>query len=129
MSIMSEHKKTIHAISWNPRNVDLFATASADNVVIVWNVAEQQVVARLNHTRVAPSSVGWCLHEKDCVSFAYGKGPLFMWSYNTAGNVSLHKDAQNFMSDICQFRWHPKKTGKLAFGHNDGSVSLFCPGK
>ena len=40
---MSEHKKTITAISWNPRNPDLFASSSADNHIIVWNVAEQQV--------------------------------------------------------------------------------------
>ena len=32
-SIMSEHKKTITAISWNPKDTDLLASASADNQV------------------------------------------------------------------------------------------------
>lgn len=50
-SIMSEHKKTITAISWCPDNPDLFASASADNLLIIWNVAEQKVVARLDNTK------------------------------------------------------------------------------
>lgn len=48
---MSEHKKTITAISWCPNNPDLFASASADNLLIVWNVAEQKAVARLDNTK------------------------------------------------------------------------------
>ena len=32
-SIMSEHKKTITAITWNPKDTDLLASASADNQV------------------------------------------------------------------------------------------------
>jgi len=50
-SIMSEHKKTITAISWSPDDPDLFASASADNLLIVWNVAEQKAVARLDNTK------------------------------------------------------------------------------
>lgn len=48
---MSEHKKTITAISWCPHNHDVFASASADNLVIIWNVAEQKVVAKLDNTK------------------------------------------------------------------------------
>ena len=48
---MSEHKKTITAISWCPHNAEVFASASADNLLIVWNVAEQKVVARLDNTK------------------------------------------------------------------------------
>uniref|UniRef100_H2ZZP2 WD repeat domain 17 n=1 Tax=Latimeria chalumnae TaxID=7897 RepID=H2ZZP2_LATCH len=50
-AIMSEHKKTITAISWCPHNPDMFASASADSLVIIWNVAEQKVVARLDNTK------------------------------------------------------------------------------
>lgn len=48
---MSEHKRTITAISWCPGNPDLFASASADNLLIIWNVAEQRTVARLDNTK------------------------------------------------------------------------------
>uniref|UniRef100_A0A8V5GYZ3 Uncharacterized protein n=1 Tax=Melopsittacus undulatus TaxID=13146 RepID=A0A8V5GYZ3_MELUD len=48
---MSEHKKTITAISWSPHNPDMFASASADSSVIIWNVTEQKVVARLDDTK------------------------------------------------------------------------------
>lgn len=50
-AIMSEHKKTITAISWCPHNPEVFASASADNLLIVWNVAEQKAVARLDNTK------------------------------------------------------------------------------
>lgn len=48
---MSEHKKTITAISWCPHNPEVFASASADNLLIIWNVAEQKSVARLDNTK------------------------------------------------------------------------------
>lgn len=54
---MSEHKKTITAISWCPDNPDLFASASADNLLIVWNVAEKKAVARLDNTKGS-----WIIH-------------------------------------------------------------------
>ncbi|KAF4791792.1 WD repeat-containing protein 17 [Turdus rufiventris] len=50
-AIMSEHKKTITAISWCPHNPDVFASASADSLVIIWNVNEQKVVAKLENTK------------------------------------------------------------------------------
>ncbi|GAB0188611.1 WD repeat-containing protein 17 [Grus japonensis] len=50
-AIMSEHKKTITAISWCPHNPDMFASASADSLVIIWNVTEQKVVAKLDNTK------------------------------------------------------------------------------
>ncbi|EMP28946.1 WD repeat-containing protein 17, partial [Chelonia mydas] len=54
-AIMSEHKKTITAISWCPHNPDMFASASADNLVIIWNVAEQKAVAKLDSTKGSKS--------------------------------------------------------------------------
>ncbi|XP_006736108.1 WD repeat-containing protein 17 [Leptonychotes weddellii] len=50
-AIMSEHKKTITAISWCPHNPDVFASGSTDNLVIIWNVAEQKVIAKLDNTK------------------------------------------------------------------------------
>ena len=42
-SIMSEHKKTITAISWNPKDPNLLATASADNQVRASNSSFEYV--------------------------------------------------------------------------------------
>ena len=125
---MSEHKKTITAISWNQKDIDLFTSAGADNHIYVWNVPEQRVLAKLDSLKSPPSSLGWCPHDKDCIAFVYGKGPLFLWNYVTKVPVSIHEDAQGFSSDICQFRWHHKKMGKLVFGHSDGSISILCTG-
>ena len=131
-SIMSEHNKTITAISWSPSNRDLFATTSTDNQVIVWNVDEQVVVARLTNICNPPSSVGWCINEKDCIAFISDMGPLCVWNFSnvTDGNkaVAVHKEA-SFSVDVRMFRWHPTKPAKIAFGHGDGSMSLICPGE
>ncbi|RVE76746.1 hypothetical protein OJAV_G00012020 [Oryzias javanicus] len=128
-SIMSEHKKTITAISWCPDDPDLFASASADNLLIVWNVAEKKAVARLDNTKGVPVSVSWCWNSADGVAFVSQRGPLYVWAYRGADpGVTVHKEAHSFLSDICLFRWHPTKKGKLVFGHTDGSLSVFQPG-
>ncbi|XP_054635631.1 WD repeat-containing protein 17 isoform X4 [Dunckerocampus dactyliophorus] len=128
-SIMSEHKKTITAISWCPNNADLFASASADNLLIVWNVAEQKAVARLDNTKGVPAAVSWCWNSADGVAFVSQRGPLYVWVYgNSDHGVTVHKEAHSFLSDICLFRWHPTKKGRLVFGHTDGSLSIFQPG-
>ncbi|XP_040274622.1 WD repeat-containing protein 17 isoform X3 [Bufo bufo] len=128
-AIMSEHKKTITAISWCPHNPDMFASASADNLVIIWNVAEQKVVARLDNTKGMPASLSWCWNSADAVAFVSHRGPLYIWTVSGPDSgVAVHKEAHSFLSDICLFRWHPRKKGKVVFGHTDGSLSIFQPG-
>uniref|UniRef100_A0A7M4EYJ2 WD repeat domain 17 n=1 Tax=Crocodylus porosus TaxID=8502 RepID=A0A7M4EYJ2_CROPO len=127
-AIMSEHKKTITAISWCPHNSDVFASASADNLVIIWNVAEQKAVAKLDNTKGVPASLSWCWNAGDAVAFVSHRGPLYMWTISGPDSgVTVHKEAHSFLSDICLFRWHPKKKGKAVFGHTDGSLSVFQP--
>ncbi|XP_019605025.2 WD repeat-containing protein 17 isoform X7 [Rhinolophus sinicus] len=128
-AIMSEHKKTITAISWCPHNPDLFASGSADNLVIIWNVAEQKVIAKLNNTKGMPASLSWCWNTDNAVAFVAHRGPLFIWTISGPdGGVTVHRDAHNFLSDISIFRWHTQKRGKVVFGHIDGSLSIFQPG-
>ncbi|XP_073075306.1 WD repeat-containing protein 17 isoform X4 [Manis javanica] len=128
-AIMSEHKKTITAISWCPHNPDLFASGGADNLVIIWNVAEQKVVAKLDNTKGVPSSLSWCWNANNAVAFAPHRGPLFIWTISGPDTgVTVHKDAHSFLSDVCIFRWHTQKKGKIVFGHIDGSLSVFQPG-
>ncbi|XP_006509495.1 WD repeat-containing protein 17 isoform X7 [Mus musculus] len=127
-AIMSEHKKTITAISWCPHNPDLFASSSTDNLVIIWNVAEQKVIAKLDNIKETPACLGWCWNTHDAVAFVSQKGPLLIWTISGPDSgVSVHKEAHSFASDICIFRWHTQKKGKVAFGHIDGSISIFQP--
>ncbi|XP_028336962.1 WD repeat-containing protein 17 isoform X1 [Physeter macrocephalus] len=128
-AIMSEHKKTITAISWCPHNPDLFASGSTDNLVIIWNVAEQKVIAKLDNTKGTPASLSWCWNADDTVAFASQRGPLFIWTISGPDSgVTVHKEAHSFLSDICIFRWHTQRKGKVVFGHIDGSLSIFQPG-
>lgn len=63
------------------------------------------------------------------VAFVSQRGPLYIWVYGGPDpGVTVHKEAHSFLSDICLFRWHPNKKGKLVFGHTDGSLSIFQPG-
>ncbi|XP_067578016.1 WD repeat-containing protein 17 isoform X5 [Pseudorca crassidens] len=127
-AIMSEHKKTITAISWCPHNPDLFASGSTDNLVIIWNVAEQKVIAKLDNTKGTPASLSWCWNADDAVAFASQRGPLFIWTISGPDSgVTVHREAHSFLSDICIFRWHTQKKGKVVFGHIDGSLSIFQP--
>ncbi|TSX30740.1 WD repeat-containing protein 17 [Bagarius yarrelli] len=128
-AIMSEHKKTITAISWCPHNPEVFASASADNLLIIWNVAEQKAVARLDNTKGIPASISWCWNTGESVAFVSHRGPLYVWVISGPDSgVTVHKEAHSFLSDICLFRWHPVKKGKVVFGHTDGSLSIFQPG-
>ena len=86
-------------------------------------------MAKLTSAKVAPTSLNWCPTENNLVTFISGRGPLYMWNYSAGTTITVQRDAQSFMSDVCQFRWHPKKAGKLAFGHSEGSISLFNPGE
>uniref|UniRef100_A0A672PNA3 Gem-associated protein 5 TPR domain-containing protein n=1 Tax=Sinocyclocheilus grahami TaxID=75366 RepID=A0A672PNA3_SINGR len=116
-AIMSEHKKTITAISWCPQNPEVFASASADNLLIIWNVAEQKATTSC-----------WCWNAGDSVAFVSHRGPLYIWTISGPDSgVAVHKEAHSFLSDICLFRWHPLKKGKVVFGHTDGSLSIFQP--
>ncbi|XP_064637319.1 WD repeat-containing protein 17-like isoform X2 [Lineus longissimus] len=129
-SIMSEHKKTITAISWDPRNHDIIATSSAECTIIIWNISEQKVITKLDNMKSAPCSIGWCYHERESVGFVSGRGPLYIWNHIPGGAVTVfHKDTHNFLSDVCQFRWHQRRLGKVAFGHMDGTLSVFMQGQ
>lgn len=76
-----------------------------------------------------PVSVSWCWNSTDGVAFVSQRGPLYVWAYRDPDpGVTVHKEAHSFLSDICLFRWHPTKKGKLVFGHTDGSLSVFQPG-
>lgn len=128
-SIMAEHKKTVSTISWSPHDKDLIATASITNRIIIWNVAEQKTVARLDVATGTPRSLAWGVPDKNSVIFMDCRGPMQMWNFMAGQTVVNHKDAQNFASDVCQFRCHPQNPEKIAIGHMDGSISFLCPGR
>ncbi|ELT94041.1 hypothetical protein CAPTEDRAFT_222827 [Capitella teleta] len=129
-TIMSEHKKTITSIAFSTHDLDLLASAGTDLQVIIYSVSRQCVVAKLDNLRAAPFSIAWCPHERDSLSFISGKGPLHVWNYAcpTPQAMNAHRDVQNFMSNVCQIRWHHSVMQKLVCGHNDGSISVFTPG-
>lgn len=130
LSILSEHKKTISAIAWNPKNSDILASASHENKLIVWDVSKERPIAIFQNTKGIPTALDWCLLHGESVSYISGKGPLFLWSYKgTDLTVSSVRETSGFSSEVSCFKWHQKKTEKVAFGHRDGTLSFCALGK
>lgn len=126
---MSEHKKTITSISWNPTNSDLLASSASDKEVIIWNVSLQKVMSKISKISSVPITIEWNPLEENLVTYTTVRGPLVLWKFSEEGSaVTFHKDVNGFSSDVCHFRWHPKLLNKLVVGHVDGSLSLFCAG-
>ncbi len=128
-SVVSAHKKTITAVSWNPRDSNILASASTEKEIIIWDISDQRVLYRLKQIKEIPVCIEWCPHEKDVLSFTYGCGPLFIWNTALNQEVTSHKETFSFYSNITQFSWNQKRTGKIAFGHRDGSISFLNPGQ
>nr|XP_054754623.1 WD repeat-containing protein 17-like [Lytechinus pictus] len=128
-SIVAEHRKTITALAWHPKNSDLFATAGADNRLIVWHVSEQRVAYSLEGTRAPPTSLSWSMADDLILSFCSGRGPLQVWNMRLANSITAHKEAANFASEVTLVRWHHQQIGKLVTGHLNGSLSFFTIGK
>ncbi|KAH9519882.1 WD repeat-containing protein 17 [Bulinus truncatus] len=123
LSIMSEHKKTITSICWCPFNQHYLASSSVDGVVIVWDVLKQVAVAK--HTFKEPVfSIGWSYDGRNCLGIMNKKGPLWMWYTEDGKNLAMAKETQNYSSPVTVFRWHHEKHTSLAFGHEDGSISV-----
>lgn len=134
-SIQSEHKKAITAIAWCPHDVDVIVSAGADLAVIIWNVAEQQVLANvtLREGMAIPCSIAWGMPNPSGIAFIGKRGPLTLW-FSTDECfqnrvLANHSEIRGFSSDICQMRCHPQQRDKVAFGHVDGSISVFATGK
>ena len=134
-SIQSEHKKTITAISWCPHDVDVLVSAGADRAIVIWNVAEQQVISHvsLNGGMAVPCSVAWGIPNPSGVAFIGRRGPLMMWFSTDESEqnriTATHSEIRGFSSDVCQMRSHPRQHDRVALGHVDGSISIFVTGR
>ncbi|EDV25063.1 uncharacterized protein TRIADDRAFT_25870 [Trichoplax adhaerens] len=126
-SIMSEHKKTITSIAWNPRDPDIIASCSTDRTLYIWNVASKSIVANVELKGSAlPAVIAWNPHDKNIVTIALNSGSFMRWDCSCPSNypVIFNKDS-NFVSRITHFRWHNHLKNTLAFGHFNGSLSFF----
>lgn len=124
-AIMAEHKRTVTAIDWHPTRHDWIASGSMDPVVCVWDVGQRRLVAALREPLCVPSLLSWRPDAPDTIAYVSGRGPLHAWSV-PEGPREPWREAAQFSSAITQMTWHP--TGKLAMGHQDGSLSVLQSG-
>jgi len=114
----------------------MIVSTSADFTVIIWNVAEQQVMSSvtLSEGSAIPCSVTWGLPNPFGIAFIGKRGPLILWCSSTDSleenrYIASHSEVKGFSSDVCQMRCHPRQRDKIALGHVDGSISIFAAGK
>ncbi|WAQ98157.1 WDR17-like protein [Mya arenaria] len=128
ISILSEHKKTISAISLNPRNIDILASASYENKIIIWDVSKQRPLAVYKNTKFPPIALDWNFLHGEALTFIGARSSLFLWHYISPDQISSLKDSGKYSSDVLCFKWHPKLLEKVVFGHRDGSISFSTSG-
>jgi len=123
------------AISWCPRDVDVIVSAGADLAIIIWNVAEQQVISNLtlDNGMAIPCSISWGMPNPSGIAFIGKRGPLIMWFSTDESEqhrvTATHSEIRGFSSDVCQMRCHARQHDRVALGHIDGSISIFASGK
>ncbi|XP_059144021.1 WD repeat-containing protein 17-like [Physella acuta] len=123
ISIMSEHKKTITSICWCPDKPDYLASSSVDGCIIVWDIKNQKTISRYDH-KESVFCMGWAFTGRMCLGFMNKTGPIWQWYVGESKTMSFLKETQSFSSNVVMFRWHHEKHSCLAFGHEDGSVSV-----
>ncbi|KAK8767181.1 hypothetical protein V5799_006040 [Amblyomma americanum] len=124
-AIMAEHKRTVTAIDWHPTRKEWIASGSLDPVVCVWDIGQRCLVAALREPACVPALLSWRPDAPDTLAYVSGRGPLHAWSV-PEGPREPWRDAAQFSSAVTQMAWHP--AGKLAMGHQDGSLSLLQSG-
>lgn len=113
----------------------MIVSASADLAVIIWSVAEQQVLASvtLSEGTPVPCSIAWGIPNPSGIAFIGKRGPLTTWFSTDECDLhrvtANHSEIRGFSSDVCQMRCHPRQRDKVALGHIDGSISVFAAGK
>ncbi|XP_037569207.1 WD repeat-containing protein 17-like [Dermacentor silvarum] len=124
-AIMAEHKRTVTAIDWHPTRKEWIASGSLDPVVYVWDIGQRQLVASLREPHCLPLLLSWRPDAPDTIAYLSGRGPLHSWSVPD-GPREPWREAAQFSSAVTQMTWHP--SGKLAMGHQDGSLSVLQSG-
>ncbi|KAH9374048.1 hypothetical protein HPB48_005317 [Haemaphysalis longicornis] len=81
---------------------------------------------RLREPACVPSLLSWRPDAPDTIAYVSGRGPLHAWSV-PEGPREPWREAAQFSSAVTQMTWHP--TGKLAMGHQDGSLSVLQSGE
>lgn len=126
-SIVCNHSALITSITWHPHNQDLIATSSTSSEICIWNIKSQQKIAFIDNLNGIPSYIQWNPYEPNCIVIVLNNRNTFIWNYEKSNDGNSMKkfkgDDSNFESNIVKFRFHPKNL-KLAFGHDDGSMSI-----
>lgn len=124
-SIVAEHKRTITGLDWHPTREDWLACGSLDPSICIWDVSKRRVIASLRGPAYTPVLLSWKHDVPDLLVYICGRGPLQFWNVPVGeSHRDGGRDVPLFSSTVTQMTWHPHVAGKVAFGHQDGSISV-----
>ncbi|CAN8032758.1 unnamed protein product [Ixodes persulcatus] len=127
-SIMAEHQRTITGLDWHPTREDWLASGSLDPKLCVWDVSKHLLVAVLSEPACPPSLLSWKPDVADVLVYLAGRGPLHAWTVPGGESRKETGREPQFASTVTQMTWHPHVAGKVAYGHQDGSISVLQHG-
>ncbi|UYV75765.1 WDR17 [Cordylochernes scorpioides] len=122
-SIVARHKQSITCLAWHPSLAHVLASGSTDPAILVWDVERQCPLAELDHPPVVPQLLAW--HPEGALMFLEARGPFQLWHYDNNNHLATLKEMAQFNCAVTQVAWHPTLPGRLAVGHEDGSLSFF----
>lgn len=115
-----EHQAAVHGVAYHPDGT-LFATAGADQRIILWDAATLQVKTTL----VGSTNTIWALAfspDGQVLASAGEDGKIRLWDMNTTS--LLEQDLGDFTEIILSLAFSPDGRW-LASGHGDGTIRLW----
>ena len=124
--LLADHRKTITAVSWHPRNPDLLASAAEDQRVCVWSVSRQLILCSISLCRT-PTLASWCSisANREVVSFSTASGPIQVWEPKEGSEPLQFRESHPYSRGLRLYRWHPSIPGRLAVAHSDARLTLY----
>lgn len=109
IGLFTEHRDVVNCLAWNPKNLDVLASGSADGTVKLWDFhrAENQTSSTSTSTSTSTSSA---------VALRNTKKPIMI----------PHKSIESNQKAVTAISWHPDGT-MIATGCQDGVGRLSTP--
>eukprot|EP00392_Amoebophrya_sp_AT5.2_P005613 g5622.t1 len=111
------HSETIFDLAFCPANANVFATASYDGYVRLWNVAKRESFREMYGGDGIFYAVAWCA-DGSMVAATSSHGHLFVWKSETGALILKHKAHEGNMASY-RLQWCPSDPFLIATGGCD----------